>query len=379
MSLITVIDINILSAIILLFVYIDAKLRVEKPANLQHKLYMHVVYVLAALLVADSVGRMFDGYQGTAYYWTNLIANIVLYVLVPLAPSMWVLYCSYQVYQDEKRLKKLIPIIVAILLVNGAFTLVSLQNGWYFSIDSANVYHRGPLFVVHMLLSFAIAVYPTVILLANRQYLDDKRFYSLLLFPVPTLIGGILQSLFYGTSLIWCCMTVSVMLIYLNIQAERIGTDYLTGVYNRRQLDAHVKERIQSTTPKKTFSAILIDLDNFKQINDTHGHNAGDKALNDTVDLLRSTFRRGDFISRYGGDEFLIILDLQDQEILQEAVQRLRDTFVHFNTSHDRPYMLAFTAGYAVYDMASGMDPEQFVKHIDKLMYEKKRQANVKD
>lgn len=373
MNFFNLIDVNALSIVILAFIFFDARRRAEKPTGMQHKLFISMVYILALLLVADSLGRSFDGLSGHAYYMINMISNVILYILVPAAPALWSLYAIYQISRDAKKLLRPTVLVSLVVFCNAVATVLSIHTGWFFSIDVLNIYHRGPLFTLHMAISFAVSLYPLTVVLLNRNQLDKGRFYTLLLFPIPTIIGGVLQSVFYGTSLIWCCMTVSMLFIYLNIQAERLGTDYLTGVFNRRQLDEYVKDKIQTKSSKKAFSVIMIDIDNFKKINDTFGHSIGDQALLTTTTLLKSCLRRGDFISRTGGDEFLIVLDIDNPAVLDDAVKRLRECFYQFNQTHTRPYTLSFSAGCAIYQPEQGLAPEQFIEYVDMLMYQDKK------
>ncbi|MPN40503.1 Response regulator PleD [bioreactor metagenome] len=167
-------------------------------------------------------------------------------------------------------------------------------------------------------------------------------------------------------------MTLSLLIVYFYIQDVGLNTDYLTGVFNRRLLDYYLQEKIKSSTKQKTFSAILIDLDDFKQINDTYGHDAGDKTLQEFVKLLRSGLRSTDFIARFGGDEFYVILDISDKITLEEVVQRIRDAAGGARLSQGiRP--IDFSMGYDIYDSASGMTAEDFKQHIDQLMYDEKK------
>jgi diguanylate cyclase (GGDEF)-like protein len=359
--------------LILGFISFNAMKRADR-AFTQHRLFMAMVAVLALLLFFDAAARVAEGIPG-GNFW-NWATNIALYLLVPFVPSLWVLFADFQVYRDERRFRRFVAPFATYMLANTALTLGSLVNGWFFSVDAANVYHRGPLVILHPLFCYIFLIYTLVFIAKSKDRIDQNHYMTLLVFPLPTAIGGILQCLFYGMALIWSCMSLSMLLIYFNIQDIRLDTDYLTGVYNRRLLARYLKEKIQGGALRKAFSAILIDLDNFKRINDTLGHAAGDKALADAAGLLRNCLRQGDFIARYGGDEFFIILDIGNPFILDETVGRLRESFRRFNESQSRPYKLSFSTGYAIYDMASGMDPEQFVRHVDELMYEEKKKMD---
>lgn len=370
------IGINVFSLIILVFIFANTNSRTE-PSLVQHRLFTHIVCNLALLLVLDSLIFFFDGKPEGIYPALNEASVVLMYLFVPPLPSIWVLYTDYQVNHDEKRFHRLLWPLIIYVALDWAMIIASIFTGWYFTIDAAGLYHRGPLLAIHTISCYIVLTYTLVFVAVNRKRLDRKHFRTLLLFAIPGAVGGLMQCLVQGMSLTWTGMTLSVLMIYVNIQDKGLNTDYLTGAYNRRLLASYVEDKVKNSAKGKTFSAILVDLDDFKLINDNFGHDAGDEALLDTVGLLKSCLRHGDLISRYGGDEFLIILDISTQDVLDETVQRIRNCFERFNQSNLKPYHLKFSTGYAVYDMASGMDPEQFIKHIDTLMYYDKRQESM--
>ena len=182
--------------------------------------------------------------------------------------------------------------------------------------------------------------------------------------------------MFYGMSYNWIGMMLSILIFYLNVQNRGLNTDYLTGIYNRRQFESYAKERIRNSSEGKSFSAISLDLDAFKRINDTFGHDVGDEALKDAVDIIKKSIRRNDFVARVGGDEFVVLLDFSNEDLLHDTANRIRSNAQIFNKENKKPYNISFSVGCATYDPHSKMGMDAFFSHIDKLMYEEKRKKN---
>jgi diguanylate cyclase (GGDEF)-like protein len=376
MNVANAISINVFSLIILAFIFANTYNRAEHSL-VQHRMFTALLCNLALLLVFDSLTYFFDGRPGELNRHLNCTFTALMYLFVPVLLSLWVLYTDYQIFHDEKRFRRLAWPLIVYMTMDAAMIVASIFTGWYFSFDSMNLYHRGPFLAIHTISCYIFLLYTLIFIIANRKRMDRNHFISLLLFAAPGALGALMQCFVLGMSLTWSSMTLSILMIYVNIQDKRLNTDYLTGAYNRRLLDSYVEDKVKSTARGKTFSAILIDLDDFKLINDNFGHDAGDEALLAAVSLLKSCLRHGDLISRYGGDEFLIILDIGTRAVLEETVQRLRHSFERFNQSSAKPYVLKFSTGYDVYSLESGMDPERFIKHVDTLMYENKKQSNA--
>lgn len=102
--------------------------------------------------------------------------------------------------------------------------------------------------------------------------------------------------------------------------------DPLTKVFNRRAFEEEVTRHMLDHSATNTGTLLLIDMDNFKEINDSFGHTQGDSILRKTSDILMSTFRRKDLIGRFGGDEFLVFLkNVTDREVISRRLDELRD------------------------------------------------------
>jgi diguanylate cyclase (GGDEF)-like protein len=127
-------------------------------------------------------------------------------------------------------------------------------------------------------------------------------------------------------------------LISLDLLAEaekRSLTDALTGLYNRRSLESLLQREVAlSERHQHPLSLVMIDMDKFKEINDSHGHAAGDHMLKSFADCVRMTLRKTDLAFRFGGDEFVIALPQTGMAQAVQVVQKLRQAFSTVDFSH---------------------------------------------
>jgi two-component system, cell cycle response regulator len=149
--------------------------------------------------------------------------------------------------------------------------------------------------------------------------------------------------------------------------------DELTGLHNRRGLITLAEHQLKVARRRGTPAAVLfIDLDGMKGINDTHGHAEGDRALQDTADLLRATFRTSDLLARVGGDEFCVFLPDCDPPTATGVTERLRGAVRAHNETADRPFALSLSVGVAEYDPAVDPDIDALIERADRSMYREK-------
>lgn len=151
-------------------------------------------------------------------------------------------------------------------------------------------------------------------------------------------------------------------------------TDDLTGVYNRRGFMTLAEQQLKMANRMRVRLLLLfVDLDGMKWINDTLGHHEGDRALVDTAEVLKETFRESDVIARIGGDEFAVIA-LEESECCDETVVvRLQENLGVSNEERGRPYRLSLSIGIAHYTPDKPCSIDELLERADKLMYEQKR------
>ena len=155
--------------------------------------------------------------------------------------------------------------------------------------------------------------------------------------------------------------------------SELVREDQLTGSLNRRGMDDIFEREADRADRRNTALCIaMLDLDNFKKLNDTHGHAAGDEALIHLVRIVKQTLRSIDVIARYGGEEFVIIMpETQIEEASQAMVRVQRELTKHFFTADDKRLFITFSAGVAL--RAPREPQEALIKRADKAMYSAKQ------
>jgi diguanylate cyclase len=155
--------------------------------------------------------------------------------------------------------------------------------------------------------------------------------------------------------------------------SELVREDQLTGSLNRRGLeDVYEREADRADRRGTPLCIAMLDLDNFKKLNDTHGHAAGDSALIHVVRIVKQTLRSIDVIARYGGEEFLIVMpETTIDEAAQAMVRVQRELTTHFFTANDQRLFITFSAGVAL--RQSGEHQDLLIKRADKAMYEAKQ------
>jgi len=152
-------------------------------------------------------------------------------------------------------------------------------------------------------------------------------------------------------------------------------TDSLTGLFNRRYLSVHLQRVLKRITEtRKPVSAIMFDIDYFKKVNDSYGHDVGDEVLKEIAARVSRNLRNFDMVARYGGEEFIIVMPDAPLEAAGLVAERLRHRIA------DEPFTISASAGAIPVTISLGVaatdnpasTPESLIKRADMLLYEAK-------
>ena len=332
--------------------------------------------VTILILVLDFIPWLFNGKPGETARRTILIFNTLYFFIHPLSPVIWLCYIDLTLYGSIRRLRRrffyLYPMVIGIGL-----TLFSLKSGFVFYIDEANVYHRGPGNYIITVMDWLILVYALILTLRNRNNVQNRISILVLTFSLLPLAGSFLNILFSDTSIIFPLSSLSLVLAYLFLEIRNESRDYLTGLFNRQQIDSWAEYRLINYKRKGGFAILVIDINDFKSINDTYGHHMGDKALVSFANILTKSIKLSDKAGRYGGDEFVLLIDSGDPSVVEQVKQRVMRQLKRENELGSAPYQLSFSCGAAVFDPDVFKSRNDIFAAADKMMYEEKERKTA--
>lgn len=339
-------------------------------ANRQKAEYNRDMRLLQQMMVTIGIANISD----CCVYYLAGSSNIVIKVLVFLSGSglflgnvmigyLWAKFIMVHMnipFSDIRRnIYRTIGLIsIVLLVINIFYPLV-------FSVSDGR-YQRGFAYIIFLIFA-AFYILDSLYLYVKRV----KKNGSLKLFPVhifliPVILGVVIQAFFVEIAITWTSIAISVAGIMTALKNEIIFTDCLTGLYNRVYLEFLHK---RACNKKDCWvSGIMIDLNGFKQINDNYGHAEGDLALCIVADLLRKSFSEYGVVTRYAGDEFVIMLNTTDDQLIQKIIESAKKNFVTENEKNDKPYQLSASMGYAITNL-SNETIDDFMNRIDEQMY----------
>jgi diguanylate cyclase (GGDEF)-like protein len=364
-------SLNIFSGLCLLIVIFSLVLR-RQQYSVHNRLFIHITAVTIFVLVLEIGSWYFEGKPGTAARRCNYIFNFVFLAANPLPAIGWLAYIDYKIHGSVERLKKrgyYLPVLVVPLIL----MLISLKTELIFGIGPDNTYFRGPGNIVYTVIIFAVIYSSVPMVLINRKYIDKNIFIAFYAFTIFPVLGAVIQLLLPGTLLVWNAVALAVLTTFIFLEIQYLSKDFLTGLYNRRQIDEWINYRVRTAQRgKKRFSLILIDLDDFKRINDVYGHAEGDEALIIFSNILTQCVKAHDIPGRYAGDEFLIALETDKASSAEAVVRRIQNRVEEFNRKQVKPYDIGFSAGSVVFDPGKHESASALFKQVDERMYKNK-------
>ena len=342
----------------------------RESLHTEDKVYDGIAKVNILGAVAETISFLVDGKSFIGCRQLNYISNSLCFIGTVSMGLLWCLYVNLRIYRNFKKISEkmavvMIPWMIEVIMVLGNL----IKPGIMFKVSADNVYQRT---------GGALAGYITlVIYLAYSLYMvyhSRKQGVNLSYFPVFYFVcicfaGVLIQLVFYGVTSSWLLTAVTLIFTQMQSYAENIYMDELSGLYNRRYLKAVLAKR--KNTDANSLYGIMMDVNDFKYINDSFGHSMGDKAISTMGNILFKSIPDAGIAIRYAEDEFIVLLTDADKACVLATINEINKNISRFNDSKAEPFELSVSMGYA--EFGKDDNAEVFLRNMDDKMYEEKR------
>lgn len=363
------IQINIFMVILLSSIAAHASFKLEKKEQV-NSFFLALIFLTILILILEIFSVLLNSSTYKDYIILHKLVDTLGFTLAPLVPICAMLY----VYGRTNKCKKInlnkffwlsIPFIA-----NSIISLGSYKFNWIFAINNENIYTRGPLFFVSPITSYFYYIISLLLLYNAREKLSKEELLMLSLLAVIPSVLSIFQLYYFVYLTIWNSVAIAVVINYVFIVHSLTKVDSLTGLGNRIAYDEYLA--ITSRKSNIVLAVVNIDLDNFKSINDVFGHHAGDNVLRVFARELENVFGDKGVPIRLGGDEFIVFINENKKEILENYITTLKNRINAYNESSNMPYRIRFSYGMAIFNETYN-SIQEFIEHSDNLMYAEKK------
>ena len=355
--------------LVLLFVTMTGNVWRLKLKTRENRILLLMVAASITACIADPICFAADGKPGMLNFLVVFGGNTWIYAMNLLLGCCWLSFLTSYLGVNISSVHRCI--IWAAYLLGAAFLVGNFFTPVVFSVSSRNVYARGPLFWYFMLMQTIMLLDGLGFYYRTRRKSGLLKFFPVWAFVLPAFLGMIIQMLVYGVSTVWPFVAISISSVMFSLQNELMFRDKLTGLYNRFYLEL-LKEKI-SAHADQAFTAMMLDVNDFKSINDRCGHAVGDEALVEVAARLRSAVGAAGEVIRYAGDEFIVLLNTQEDSQIDRTIAGIQSGLEAFNHAAKKSYKLSVSIGYSKLNLKE-YTMDELLDETDQQMYANKRQ-----
>ena len=354
--------------IVLIAVMIVCNLWRFQTRSRADKNLMAMMFLALGSCIADPFSYTMKGLPGILPKIAIYGTSTWLFAANMLAVFFWVRFLCFHLNGGMSRRSRMA--LKAVVSVGLALLVVNLFIPVVFEIDENNLYTRKSSYVFFLVVDYLLVFNSLMTYFKSRAKGGTLKFFPIWVYIVPIVIGGVIQTLFYGISVVPTSIAVSIAGVLASLQNEMIYHDPLTGLFNRSYMNYLLKKFAKRQ--KLNITGVMIDLNGFKQINDEFGHAVGDDALVMSARLLKSAVGDAGNVTRYAGDEFIIFLNTQDDSLIEDYIAKIRSAFDRFNQKDIKPYKLFISIGSHKLNLKEE-NADTFINVVDARMYENKK------
>ena len=345
----------------------------EKQIKYDHALIAFMLYFVSDALWAAVIAGMLPRNR-----FIVVTTNFLNCILMAAITYRWLIYVM-AVEQIPKRDKPLTRFIISIpfLLSTVALIFTFLFAPYLLLSSDLELQPLYTVFLIAVPIIYIVAIlgYAMKRAITAESLIERRNHLVVGLFPLLVVFGGLAQVIVMSETPIFCFSSTILMLIfYIGSMKIQISTDPLTGLNNRGQLANYVAQKGNIHHENRLTIVIMLDINDFKLINDTYGHAEGDRALILVSNALKEVVRNHSipmFLARYGGDEFILVAHPTSESEIDAIICEIRERIEARCRMEGTPYTISIGAGYD--KLAGETDTfQKCMQRADEKLYEDK-------
>lgn len=370
-------DIALMVGMMLALVFYNCLLyfATSKKENIYYSLYLISGLVWIALSYG-LVASLFNAYGSTVFQLNMSLITMPIFLLL----FMMSIFDTRRLYPTEHRcLQALLVLLVATLAysvfdISGALkpasSLAALMMVVTFSV-SISLYRKGNPLVKFFLVGHTFFVVFNGIAVLFYKGLIAPSYWS----SHGVGIGIVLEALTLAFIISYRIKVLEDIRASQDELKKQAATDPLTRLYNRRYFHSEADFLLELAKSRaEPLSVLVLDIDHFKQVNDSHGHHVGDQVIVRLAQVLRQFSRSNDLVARFGGEEFVMLLPNADRAEAEICSERIRAATESLAVAVDAGTSLRFTISIGIAEVAVGQESiESAIKRADRALYRAKR------
>lgn len=336
--------------------YLLGILYTSSDLNVYRKKPFLIGVMLTIIVILAEAGTIYTNNGSLSLRSINIFCNILGFILTPIIPII-----VARIF--DRRIIKKYKFIFFPILINTIATLLSPLYGFIFYVNLNNQYVRGNyffIFITSYIISLMFLITSTLDIGNKYNYPIRKR---MIILGVFTIIGTSIQLIYPQAYSSWHGVTLTFFLYFILMSEFDRSFDQLTGLYNRSSFEKASKEIID----QRKFSLFIIDINDFKSINDTYGHAYGDKVIKSVAQIIRKSFSEDYKCYRFAGDEFTIIGREVDSEKIEDQISNM--IYALSKTREEGNLLPSVSYGYSIYKGDEKLDFNKKLKEADSQMY----------
>ncbi|MBQ9068765.1 MAG: GGDEF domain-containing protein [Eggerthellaceae bacterium] len=361
---------------ILMSIVILSRLSYNMGSERQVRVFQLMSLCFFGFVVCDLLWVLAWGNLAPVPPFVGTVAKIISTLLIPLMVYFWFLFAEmrFGTRSAERPLFRalwFIPMAVLIVLY-----IFSIWSGVVFSFGPNHELVPGPAIamtgLVDNIYGIAIVVHAIILAVRDKATYRRREYFAQVMFIVICTAGGMINAAVSDTPIMPLAIALSFTYLMTSMQEGQIYNDTLTGLNNRRRADRFLEDTIGTVGAQGPFYLFMLDIDNFKHINDTYGHLEGDKALKASAQAIaKTTGNLGGFAARWGGDEFVVVVRGSEADVPQRFEEELKANLAEAVEEQGLGYGLSASIGYT--KCTSGESrPADLLSEADSMLYKNK-------